>query len=159
MAGKNSISAGLLLYQRGPGGLTVLLAHPGGPFFRHKDAGAWTIPKGEPAPGEALLETARREFAEEIGLPVSEPLIGLGEVRQKGGKEVHAWAFEGAVPAGYVPRSNSFEIEWPPRSGQRASFPEIDRAQLFSLEEARARINPAQIAFIDRLEAALGQSP
>src|SRR5690348_13301987 len=155
MAAKNSISAGLLLFQRGPAGLQVLLAHPGGPFFRNKDAGAWTIPKGEPASGEALLVAARREFAEEMGLPVTEPLIPLGEVRQKGGKQVHAWAFEGVVPPGFAPRSNTFEIEWPPRSGRRAAFPEVDRAELFSVDEARARINAAQIAFIDRLEAAL----
>jgi predicted NUDIX family NTP pyrophosphohydrolase len=149
-------SAGLLLYRQGPGGLEVLLAHPGGPFFRNKDAGSWTIPKGEPADGEDALATARREFFEETGLPVAEPLLPLGEIRQKAGKVVSAWAFAGEVPPGFVPRSNTFDIEWPPRSGRRATFPEIDRAELFPLEEARRRINPAQAAFLDRLVALLG---
>lgn len=134
----------------------MLLAHPGGPFFKNKDLGAWTIPKGELDGAEAPEAAARREFAEETGLPVNEPLLSLGEIRQKGGKIVVAWAFAGEVPPDFVPRSNTFEIEWPPRSGRRVSFPEIDRAELFALEEARRRINPAQAVFLDRLVALLG---
>jgi predicted NUDIX family NTP pyrophosphohydrolase len=150
------VSAGLLMYRVDEQGLRVLLAHPGGPFFRNKDAGAWTIPKGEPTSGEELLAAAVREFAEETGLPVREPLIALGEARQKGGKNVHAWAFQGdELPVGFQPASNTFEMEWPPRSGQRARFPEIDRAELFAVEVARTKINPAQAVFLERLEAAL----
>src|SRR3954466_14860991 len=107
------------MYRRGPGGLEVLLAHPGGPFFRGKDAGAWTIPKGLPLEGEPLPEAARREFQEEVGVAVGQPLAPLGEIRQRGGKVVHAWAFEGDLPVDFVLRSNTFEIEWPPRSGRR----------------------------------------
>jgi predicted NUDIX family NTP pyrophosphohydrolase len=144
------------MYRRGERGLEVLLAHPGGPFFAGKDAGAWTIPKGEPAEGEELRAAAAREFAEETGLPVREPLLPLGEIRQKGGKTVHAWAFPGdALPAAFRPRSNTFELEWPPRSGRRQAFPEIDRAELFSLEDARTKMNPAQLTFLDRLLEAL----
>jgi predicted NUDIX family NTP pyrophosphohydrolase len=141
------------MYRWGPAGLEVLLAHPGGPFFRSKDAGAWTIPKGNPSLGEPLPEAARREFGEEIGLPAGEPLVPLGEIRQKGGKVVHAWAFEGDLPPGFVLRSNTFEVEWPPRSGRRHRFPEVDRAELFPVEVARTKINPAQVVFLDRLEA------
>jgi predicted NUDIX family NTP pyrophosphohydrolase len=146
-----TVSAGLLMYRLGPDGLEVLLAHPGGPFFRNKDAGAWTIPKGVPTPGEALPDAARREFQEEMGLSPGEPLLSLGEVRQKGGKVVHAWAFAGELPAGFVARSNTFEVEWPPRSGRRQAFPEVDRAEMFALEVARGKINPAQAVFLDRL--------
>jgi predicted NUDIX family NTP pyrophosphohydrolase len=129
----------------------VLLAHPGGPFFLKKDEGAWTIPKGEAAVGEDLQAAALREFAEEIGLPVAGPLLTLGEIRQKGGKVVHAWAFEGEVPTGFRPASNLFELEWPPRSGRRQQFPEVDRAELFDIVGAQVRINPAQIPFLERL--------
>jgi predicted NUDIX family NTP pyrophosphohydrolase len=147
------ISAGLLMYRRTADGLLVLLAHPGGPFFRHKDDGVWSIPKGEPTEGEELSATAVREFGEEIGLPVSGPLTPLGEIKQKGGKAVHAWAFEGDLPAGFTPASNTFELEWPPRSGRFARFPEVDRAELFALGEARTKIIPAQAVFLDRLSA------
>lgn len=151
------LSAGLLMFHRGPRGLEVLLAHPGGPFFRNKDAGAWGIPKGEPEPGEALRAAALREFTEEMGLPAVEPLLPLGEIRQKGGKTVHAWAFEGAaLPPDFTPASNTFELEWPPRSGRRQAFPEIDRAALFDLAAARLKITEAQAAFLDRLLALLG---
>src|SRR5687768_8896908 len=109
-------SAGLLMYRRRPEGVEVLLAHPGGPFFRNKDQGAWTIPKGAPAPGETMEQAALREFAEEVGLPVSAPLRPLGEIRQKGGKLVHAFAAAGEMPAGFTPQSNLVELEWPPRS-------------------------------------------
>src|SRR6185436_9334966 len=142
-------SAGVLMYRRTEGGLEVLLAHPGGPFFTRKDAGGWTIPKGEPNPGEALEAAAAREFTEETGLPMTGPLVPLGEVRQKGGKTVHAWAFEGDLPPGFIPTSNTFELEWPPRSGKKQSFPEIDKAEMFPLDVAREKINPAQAVFLD----------
>jgi len=150
-------SAGVLMYRRTDRGLEVLLAHPGGPFFTKKDAGGWTIPKGEPDPGEALEAAAAREFTEEVGLPVTVPLVPLGEIRQKGGKAVHAWAFEGDLPPGFTPASNTFELEWPPRSGRRQSFPEIDRAEMFPLETAREKINAAQAVFLDRLQAILAK--
>ncbi len=135
----------------GGGKLELLLVHPGGPFFRNKDDGAWTIPKGELEADEEPLETARREFAEETGLTV--PEIGytcLGEVQQKGGKRVLAWAFPGDGDADKV-ASNTFEMEWPPRSGRKQSFPEIDRAAFFTAETARIKLNSAQVAFVDRL--------
>jgi predicted NUDIX family NTP pyrophosphohydrolase len=145
------VSAGVLLYRRRPAGLEVLLAHPGGPFFRNKDEGAWTIPKGAPDEGEELTAAALREFSEEIGLPVAPPLLPLGEIRQKGGKTVHAWAAAGDGPDDFAPLSNTVELEWPPRSGRRVQFPEVDRACFFALDEARRKINPAQVPLIDRL--------
>jgi predicted NUDIX family NTP pyrophosphohydrolase len=155
--GTSKTSCGLLMYRRGEGGLEVLLVHPGGPFFRNKDAGAWGIPKGEPEPGEDLEAAARREFSEEVGLPVRDPLSSLGEIRQKGGKTVHAWCFAGeGLPPAFVLASNTFELEWPPRSGRRQRFPEIDRAEMFSLAQAREKINEAQAAFLDRLVALVG---
>ncbi len=148
-------SAGILLYRRRAGALEVLLAHPGGPFHRTTDTGAWTIPKGEVEPGERLIDVARREFAEETGhQPPAGRSIDLGEIRQKSGKRVVGWALEGDLdPALAV--SNTFEMEWPPRSGRRAAFPEIDRVAWFDPVEARRRIKPAQAPFIDRLESAL----
>lgn len=145
------------MFRKSPKGLEVLLAHPGGPYFRHKDEGAWTIPKGEAAEGEDLLTRARIEFEEELGIaaPVSANWIALGSVKQKGGKTVHAWAFEGDCPATFVAVSNTFDLEWPPRSGRIQQFPEIDRAEFFSLEKARRKIKEAQIAFLDRLIEAL----
>jgi predicted NUDIX family NTP pyrophosphohydrolase len=148
-------SAGLLMYRRTPTGPAVFLAHPGGPYFAKKDDGVWTIPKGEPAPGEALLDCARREFEEETGMRPEGELVALGEIRQAGGKVVHAWAFEGEWGDREL-RCNTFELEWPPRSGRRQAFPEIDRACFFAIDEARRKINPAQIALIDRLLAQLG---
>lgn len=147
-------TAGLLLFRRRPGGLEVLLAHPGGPFFAGKDVGAWTIPKGEVDPGEDLLDTARREFHEEIGIdPPGDP-IALGQITQKGGKIVHAWALEGDFdPAALA--SNTFSMEWPPRSGLITDFPEVDRAQWFDLAEARRRIKDAQTPLLDALARAL----
>jgi predicted NUDIX family NTP pyrophosphohydrolase len=154
-------SAGILLYRRGTtagGGLEVLLAHPGGPFFAKRDLGDWTIPKGEPDGGhEPLDAVARREFAEETGTEIdpAAPTIELGSIVQKGGKVVHAWAVEGDLdPA--VARSNEYEMVWPPRSGLRVLFPEIDRVEWFGPDEARRRIKPTQVPFIDRLEAVLG---
>lgn len=150
MAAKRS--AGILLFRRTPE-LAVLLVHPGGPFWANKDVGAWSIPKGEHDDAEDALACARREFEEETGTRPSEgELEDLGTVRQKSGKMVHAWALEGDLDAAAV-RSNSFELEWPPRSGRTREFPEIDRAEWFALDAARERINPAQAAFLERLRA------
>jgi predicted NUDIX family NTP pyrophosphohydrolase len=145
-------AAGILLFRRGPTGLEVLLGHPGGPYFARKDAGHWTIPKGEPDGDLDLLRVARREFEEEIGIapPGGDPMP-LGTVTQKGGKVVHAWAIEGDVDPAEA-RSNEFEMEWPPSSGRRASFPEVDRVAWFDLGEARRRIKSTQIPFLERLE-------
>lgn len=145
-------SAGLLLFRRADRGLEVLLGHMGGPFWARRDAGAWTIPKGEPDPGEDLETTARREFAEELGLPVpAGRLHPLGEVRQSSGKVVTAWALEGDVdPDDVVP--GTFELEWPPRSGRRQTFPELDRVAWFDLDTARAKVVTAQGVLLDRLE-------
>ena len=139
------------MFRRTPAGLEVLLAHPGGPFFRNKDAGAWTIPKGVPEGDEDLMERARIEFEEELGVKPEGEMLPLGSVTQKAGKVVHGWAMEGDLPADFVARSNTFELEWPPRSGKMQSFPEIDRAGFFSLEDAARKINPAQKEFLDRL--------
>ena len=149
--------AGILLWKREHDSMLVLLVHPGGPFWKNKDAGAWSIPKGEYDDDEESLAAAKREFAEELGsLPAGE-VTPLGDVRQKAGKVVTAFALEGDFYCANF-KCNSFEIEWPPRSGKRASFPEIDRAHWFSPVEARRRINPAQVELIDRLEAALATS-
>ncbi len=129
--------------------------HPGGPFFQRKDGGAWSIPKGEAAPDEDLLTRAQIEFAEELGLPASGPFVALGSIQQKGGKRVHAWACEGDLPVGFTLQSNTFEMEWPPRSGKRQSFPEVNRAEFFPEEIAREKINPAQIPFLDRVAESL----
>ena len=130
----------------------VLLVHPGGPFFRNKDLGAWTIPKGEIMEGEDAQSRARVEFEEELGIvPTAAEWIELGTVKQKGGKTIHAWAFAGDLPPNFVPVSNTFTIEWPPRSGRTQEFPEIDRAQFFSIDVAKQKINQAQVAFLDRL--------
>jgi len=147
------VSAGILLYRRRGGRLEVLLAHPGGPFFARKDAGHWTIPKGEPDGQADLVAVARREFEEETGIaPPSGPAIDLGSIVQKGGKVVYAWGIEGDLdPESAI--SNTFELEWPPGSGRRASFPEIDRVEWFDLIEARRRVKPTQVPLIDRLAA------
>jgi predicted NUDIX family NTP pyrophosphohydrolase len=144
-------SAGILLYRTAGGEPEVLLVHPGGPFWAKKDAGVWSIPKGEYEAGEDPLAAAAREFEEELGTaPPDAGLVELGAVRQAGGKLVTAWAMEGAFdPAGL--RSNSFSMEWPPRSGAIREFPEVDRAQWFPIAEATGRIVPAQAALIDRL--------
>jgi predicted NUDIX family NTP pyrophosphohydrolase len=149
------VSSGILLYRRPRGRLEVLLAHPGGPYFARKDEGHWTIPKGEVDPGEELIAVGRREFEEETGQPVPEgPSRELGSIVQKGGKIVHAWAVEGDLDPD-AGASNTFEVEWPPGSGRRQSFPEIDRVAWFDAGEARRRIKATQIPFIDRLEADL----
>jgi predicted NUDIX family NTP pyrophosphohydrolase len=148
-------SAGILLYRRRTAGPEVLLVHPGGPFWKKKDLGAWSIPKGECEEGEDPRACALREFEEELGAPPPDrDLAALGSARQAGGKLVTAWAAEGDIdPAGV--RSNTFRLEWPPRSGIIREFPEIDRAHWFPLAEARRRINPAQAVFVDRLDDAL----
>jgi predicted NUDIX family NTP pyrophosphohydrolase len=141
-------SAGILLHRAGP---EVLLVHPGGPFWAKKDLGVWSIPKGEIEPGEDPRARALIEFAEETGTDLGDiELRDLGEVTQKGGKVVVAFAAAGDLDAGSIV-SNTFEMEWPPRSGRFASFPEVDRAAWFGLDEARERINPAQAALLDRL--------
>ena len=151
------VSAGLLMYRRDNGTLQILLAHPGGPFFRNKDDGAWSIPKGEIESGEDLLETAKREFREEIGVTPTGPFIALTTVKQRGGKIVHAWAFEGDCdPTAIV--SNTFNMEWPPRSGKQMDFPEIDRAEFFDVSTARQKMNAGQVALIDELERIVNES-
>jgi len=148
-------SAGLLLFRRGAEGVEVFLAHPGGPFWKNKDAGAWTIPKGLVDAGEDPLAGARREFQEETGIIPTGPFLPLGEIRQKAGKRVHAWAWEGdADPAATF--SNVMRTEWPRGSGRWIEFPEVDRCAWFPVDEARVRINPAQGEFIARLQALLG---
>lgn len=150
------VSAGLMLYRRTSGGLEVLLVHPGGPFWARKDAGAWSIAKGEVGPGEDLEAAARREFGEETGFAAPTRLLPLGSIRQKAGKVVHGFAAEGDCDPAIL-RSNRFDLEWPPRSGKTISVPEIDRAEWFALDAARARINPAQADFLDRLSAFAGK--
>jgi len=152
------VSAGLLMFRRKGDAPQVLLAHPGGPLWAKKDLGAWTIPKGEGAPDEDLLATARREFEEETGFRPQAPFHPLGSVKQKSGKVVHAWAFEGDVDPAAL-HSNTFSMEWPPRSGQRQDFPEVDRAEFFDLDEARRRVNPAQVPLLDALEGLLAGKP
>jgi predicted NUDIX family NTP pyrophosphohydrolase len=142
------------MYRRRDGALEVFLVHPGGPFWARKDAGAWSIPKGEIDPEEDHLAAAKREFAEETGLQADGHFLPLAAIRQSGGKTVHAFALEGDCDADAI-RSNSFEIEWPPRSGQQKSFPEVDRAAWFSLDEAGQKINPAQIPLLGELQALL----
>ena len=144
-------SAGILLYRRRGGALEVLLAHPGGPFWKKRDEGAWTIPKGEIGEGEEPFAAARREFLEETGIDPGERGDALTPCRQRSGKMVYAWAIEGDCDAGSV-RSNEFSMEWPPKSGRMASFPEIDRAGWFGLDEARRKILPGQAPFLDELE-------
>jgi predicted NUDIX family NTP pyrophosphohydrolase len=143
------------MFRRGNDGLEVLLVHPGGPFFRNKDMGAWTIPKGEAAEEEDLRTRAKIEFEEELGITPADEWIDLGHVKQKGGKAVHAWAFAGDLGPGFTLASNTFEMEWPPRSGKTAQFPEVDQARFFALDLARSKMNQAQTVFLDRLCHAL----
>ena len=147
------VSAGILLYRWKDGRLEVFLAHPGGPFFTMRDEGCWTIPKGEVDAGEDLLATAQREFAEEIGVPLKpgSTFLPLGSIQQKGGKIVHAWAAEQEWDDTQPIRSNEFTMEWPPGSGRRQSFPEVDRAQFFPLDEARRKLKERQVPLLDRL--------
>ena len=151
-------SAGILLWRTREGRLEVLLAHQGGPFWAKKDLGHWTIPKGEVESGEEFQAVARREFAEETGHDVpDQPLVELGEITQKSGKLVLAWAVEGDLdPSTAV--SNTYEMEWPPKSGIVRAFPEIDRVEWFGLDEARRKLKAAQVPFLDRLRAARAKS-
>ena len=145
-------SAGILLYRRTATGVEVLLAHPGGPFWRRKDDGAWSIPKGRIDPGEDALAAARREFAEEMGAPAAaEDFVALGAFRQPGGKIVEAFAGEGDFDVAAL-RSNTFTLQWPPKSGKTAEFPEIDRAEWFSLDEAARKILAGQRPMLDALQ-------
>src|SRR5947209_8633760 len=142
------------MFRRAAGGTEVLLAHPGGPFWSRRDEAAWTLPKGEIAPGEDALDAARREFLEETGFTSAPPFLPLGELRQKSGKRISAWAFEGdADPAHLV--SNLFEMEWPPRSGRMQSFPDVDRIAWFDLQEARGTLIAVQARFMAGLEQLL----
>ncbi|UWU71124.1 NUDIX domain-containing protein [Bradyrhizobium sp. NC92] len=147
-------SAGIIAYRK-RGNIEVLLVHPGGPFWRNKDLGAWSIPKGEYADGDDAELAARREFAEELGLELSVPLTPLGEVRQRGGKRVTAFAAELDLDVRSI-RSNTFEMEWPPRSGKRQAFPEVDRAEWFTLGAAQEKINAGQRPLLDRLTLLIG---
>lgn len=150
MARKAEVSAGILVYRETNGTLEVLLAHPGGPLWARKDEGAWTIPKGLVEPGADLLATAQREFTEETGFVADGPFVPLAAVRQTSGKIVHAFACRGDFDAAKL-ISNTFEIEWPPRSGSRREFPEVDRAEWFAPATARRKVLVAQAAFVDRL--------
>jgi predicted NUDIX family NTP pyrophosphohydrolase len=147
-------SGGILLFRIRDGRLEVFLVHPGGPLWARRDLGAWTIPKGEPAPGEDLPTAARREFAEETGFPLAGEEIALAPVRQRGGKMVFAWAVEGDCDPARL-RSNRFTLEWPPRSGQQCDFPEVDRAAWFELAEAGRRILPSQLPLLEQLAGLL----
>lgn len=157
-----AVSAGILLFRHAVSGLEVLLAHPGGPYWARQDAGAWSVPKGIAEGDEALEAVAAREFAEETGFDLrgvardpAAPLLDLGEVSLKSGKIIRAWALEGDLDAEHAV-SNECEIEWPPRSGRTMMIPEVDRVEWFGVDEARRRAHPAQAAFVDRLEVALG---
>ena len=151
MARKNS--AGLLLYRR-RNGLEIFLVHPGGPFWKNKDAGAWSLPKGEIGEGKDPFQTAKREFTEETGFSIDGEFRPLEPVKQSGGKVVHAWAVESDCDASRI-RSNLFSLEWPPKSGRTRDFPEVDRAAWFPIPEARSRIIPAQVGFIEQLISVL----
>jgi predicted NUDIX family NTP pyrophosphohydrolase len=153
---RERISAGLLMYRFRDTRLEVFLAHPGGPIFRNKDYGHWTIPKGEVQEGEELLTTARREFEEEVGLRADGEFLPLGWIRQKGGKVVHGWAFAGDWTDSHRHVCNSFSMEWPPGSGRYQRFPEVDRVSFFGLRQAREKLKDTQHAFLDRLIKALG---
>ena len=152
------VSAGLVMYRFRGGELEVFLAHPGGPYTQVKDDGYWTIPKGRPKRYETLLEAAAREFEEETSIKPRGPYFELGSIRQKGGKVVHAWAFEGEWDDSQPVRSNTFEMAWPPSSGQLQRFPEIDQARFFTLAEARLKLKETQCPLLDRLEMKLGIS-
>ncbi len=150
------LSAGLLLYRRRGGVLEVFLVHPGGPFWAGKDAGAWSIPKGEFSPGEDPLAAARREFGEETGFTAAGEFLPLTPLKQPSGKIIQAWAVAGDCDPGAI-RSNTFTLEWPPRSGRRQEFPEVDRAGWFSLPTAREKISKGQAGFLEEIRVKLGE--
>jgi predicted NUDIX family NTP pyrophosphohydrolase len=152
----SKLSAGLLMYRLRSGKTETLLVHLGGPFWAKKEAGAWFIPKGEVEPGEDRMAAARREFEEETGLKSKGELIPLGNVKNKSGKTVFAWAFEGDCDPRSL-RSNTFVLEWPPRSGKQREFPEIDRASFFAIEEASEKMHPAEFPFVERLHEILAK--
>jgi predicted NUDIX family NTP pyrophosphohydrolase len=143
-------SAGILLYRRNNNGTEFYLVHPGGPFFAKKDAGAWSVPKGEFSENENPLDAAKREFLEETGKVIDGNFMGLSPIKQKGGKTVFAFAVEGDIDASKI-ISNTFEMEWPPKTGKKKEFPEVDKAGWFSLEEAKEKINAGQMALLDEL--------
>jgi predicted NUDIX family NTP pyrophosphohydrolase len=145
-------SAGILLYRKTAHSLQVFLVHPGGPFFKNKDDGSWSVPKGEYLPDEDALTAAKREFQEETGHEIAGDFIALSPIKQKGGKTVMAWAVEGNIDPDNI-KSNTFEIEWPSRSGKKQLFDEIDRGEWFDIATAKIKINPAQSALIDELSA------
>ena len=155
---KSKLSAGLMMYRRRNCEVEVFLVHPGGPFWARKDEGSWSLPKGEYASNEDPLDAAKREFSEETGFPVDGPFLALGEVTQSGGKHVTAWALEKDLDAASI-KSNTFSMEWPPKSGKVKEFPEVDRAAWFSLPDARAKILKGQLPFLDRLAGELGLPP
>lgn len=157
MTARAAVSAGLLLFRRTSGTLEVFLAHPGGPFWTKRDTGAWTIPKGVVDEGEDLLDGARREFHEETGIEAPGPFIPLGAIKQKAGKTVHAWAWEGDADADKVTSNNS-RTEWPRGSGNWITYPEIDRCAWYDAPIAKRKIIPAQAELIERLEARLGEA-
>jgi predicted NUDIX family NTP pyrophosphohydrolase len=150
-------SAGLLLFRERSGHLEVLLVHPGGPFWKNKDEGAWSIPKGELSDGEDPLAAARREFEEETGFRAEGEAIPLRQLKQAGGKVIHAWAVRGDLDPDHI-RSNSFSLEWPPKSGRIQEFPEVDRAGWFPLDLARSKMLKGQVGFLDQLQALLRSS-
>ncbi len=144
------VSAGLIMYRMRGGEIEVLLVHPGGPFWAKKDVGAWFVPKGEAKPDEDLFSAAKREFTEETGLRAEGKFLELGSVKHKSGKMVTAWAFEGDCDTASI-KSNTFTMEWPPRSGKRKEFPEVDRAAFYTVEAAREKMHPAEFEFVTRL--------
>jgi predicted NUDIX family NTP pyrophosphohydrolase len=150
------ISAGLLMYRIPSSGLEVLLVHPGGPFWAGKDQGAWFVPKGEIEPGESEMAAAEREFEEETGIRPAGPYLSLGSVKHKSGKTVIAWAFAGTCNPAEV-KSNTFTMEWPPRSGKQAEFPEVDRAEFFTVAQARARMHAQELELVERLRVILAR--
>jgi predicted NUDIX family NTP pyrophosphohydrolase len=151
------ISAGILLYRLHDGICEVFLVHPGGPYWRGKDTGAWSIPKGELEDGDDPVAAAKREFHEETGTKLSGELVELGQLKQPSGKLVHAWAMQGDIDASSV-KSNTFPMEWPPHSGRQQEFPEVDRAEWFTIAAAREKILPGQRGFLDQLQQLLGSS-
>jgi predicted NUDIX family NTP pyrophosphohydrolase len=155
--GMPKLSAGLLMYRRGECGVEVFLVHPGGPFWRKKDDAAWSIPKGEYSEGESAIDAARREFREETGFEPGTDFVTLGEIRQPSGKIISVWAFEGDCDPAAL-RSNTFSMEWPPKSGRSREFPEVDRAEWFSLDAARAKLLKGQLGFLERLASKVGSA-
>ena len=149
-------SAGLLVYRERAGELEFFLVHPGGPLWQNKDAGVWSIPKGEFAADEEALDAARREFCEETGMAIEGEFVPLGSVKQRGGKIVYAWAVRGDFDATEI-RSNTFELEWPPHSGRFVAFPEVDRGEWCSLSEAKEKIKPAQFDFVEQVARLVGR--